>query len=795
MFESAFLIPLLPLLSFVLIIFFGRKLPGKGSFVAIGAIGWGLFHSLWIFLTVLTTHDYQPVDYHLYDFFKLSEHSTPIIEVAYRIDGLTAVMLMVVTIVSLLVHVYSLGYMGYKTEEEDVRFSRFYAYLSLFSFSMLVLVMANNLAVLFISWELVGLCSYLLIGHWFERDYPDPRQITPREAGLKAFITTKIGDLGFIVGLLGLFGLCSAALPGRATFNMAHIQYAVHTGLNSEAFPAWALTGCCILMFFGAVGKSAQFPLHTWLPDAMEGPTPVSALIHAATMVAAGVYLVARLCPILTPEAGWFIAYTGGFTALFAASIALAQNDIKKVLAYSTISQLGYMMLSLGVSAADVTGHSHAYQAGVMHLTTHAMFKACLFLCSGSVIHAMHGALHHVHSDEDAQDMRNMGGLFSATGSYSFWQTIFVLPFLPILGWFKPKYREQWNAAKMPMTFWTMLVATVAISGVPLFSGFISKDAILGGTLSFMVMAPGAQKIFALPLVVFGFGAAFLTAFYMFRLIYMTFFGEPRLPEGAFEHVHESPKSMTVPIGVLAILSFWFIFSFDPTGLFSHGWFYQKVSTPERAAAEVPDAGHVGIERESWALLRSASAEESGGHEVSMRAAGAGEAVPAERAGSHGGGWLSTVLHLVALVASIAIAFKGIQLSREWYALKKGEPAREMAGRHPKFYDQILNKYYCDQYYDKYIVKPGLRTAGFMFEFDNSVIDWFVNICGTVTVLLSHIKAIFDDYVVDALVNSVGVITKLVGDVARRLQTGFVQSYLAYIALLVAIAVILTQLA
>jgi len=795
MFESAFLIPLLPLLSFVLIIFFGRKLPGKGSFVAIGAIGWGLFHSLWIFITVLTTHDYKPIDYHLYDFFKLSEYSAPIIEVAYRIDGLTAVMLMVVTIVSTLVHVYSLGYMGYQTEEEDVRFSRFYAYLSLFSFSMLVLVMANNLAVLFVSWELVGLCSYLLIGHWFERDYPDPKQITPREAGLKAFITTKCADLGFVVGLIGLFGLCSAALPGRATFNMQDIQNAVNIGLSSNTIAPWALAGCCILMFFGAMGKSAQFPFHTWLPDAMEGPTPVSALIHAATMVAAGVYLVARLFPILPPEAGWFIAYTGGFTALFAASIALAQNDIKKVLAYSTISQLGYMMLSLGVGAADTSGHSGGYQAGVMHLTTHAMFKACLFLCSGSVIHAMHSALHHVHSHEDAQDMRNMGGLFSPTGTYGFWQTIFVLPILPILGWFKPKYREQWNSAKMPMTFWTMLVATVAISGVPLFSGFISKDAILGGTLSFMVMAPGAQKIAALPLVVFGFGAAFLTAFYMFRLIYMTFFGEPRLPEGAFEHVHESPRSMTVPIGILAILSFWFVFSFDPSGLISHGWFYHKVSTPERAAAEAPDAGQTGVERESWGLLQSASAERSGAPEASMGATAEGEALPVGDEESHGGGGLSHVLHIVALIASICIAFKGIQLSREWYAVKKGEPAREMAGRHPKFYDQILNKYYCDQYYDKYVVKPGLRTAGFMFEFDNSVIDWCVNICGTVTVLLSHIKGIFDDYVIDALVNTLGILTKFVGDVVRRLQTGFVQSYLAYIALLVAIAVILTQLA
>jgi NADH-quinone oxidoreductase subunit L len=836
MLETAFLIPLLSLISFVLIIFFGRRLPGKGSYVAIGAVGWGLFHSLWIFLTVLLTEDFQPLDYPLYDFFKLSENSASIIEVAYRIDGLTAVMLMVVTIVSFLVQVYSLGYMGYKTPHEDVRFSRFYAYLSLFTFSMLVLVMANNYAVLFVAWELVGLCSYLLIGHWFEKDYPDPRQITPREAGLKAFITTKLGDLGLVVGLMGLFALCSTVLPGKATFNMQQVESAVRMGLGTDAFPAWALTLVCILMFFGAVGKSAQFPLHTWLPDAMEGPTPVSALIHAATMVAAGVYLVARIFPILTPDAGWFIAYVGGFTALFAASIALAQNDIKKVLAYSTISQLGYMMLSLGVGAADVTGQSHGYQAGMMHLSTHAMFKACLFLCSGSVIHAMHQALHHVHSHEDAQDMRNMGGLFNPTATYGFWQTLFVLPFMPVLAWFKPKYRDAWADARMPMTFWTMLVATVAISGVPLFSGFISKDAILGGTLHFFAAAEDdMQRLQALPLVIFGFGAAFLTAFYMFRLIYMTFFGTPRLPEGAFEHVHESPKVMTVPLGALAILSFWFVFSADPTGLGSHGWFFHKVKQPERMAVQVPAAkGHTKAEPGFGGLLPLASAEEKAPAETQptppppdatgAKPAGEGQTGPAQPAPAAGkapdegikepepghgpapapppgehrakyGFDLSHSVHLLALVASIVIAFSGIRMSRNWYALRRGEPAKLMAERHPWLYDRVLHKYYCDEYYDKLVVKPGLSTARFSYDFDCSVIDWFVNICGVVTVLISQVKGIFDDYVVDALVNAVGFVTKLLGDIARKLQTGLVQNYLAYIVLLVAVAIVLIQLA
>lgn len=805
MLQTAFLIPLLPLISFVAITFCGKKLPGKGSSVGIFALGWGLFHSVWIFLTVLSganppgqfgqgRYDYNATPYvhHIYDLIKTGD--TAVVSVNFRIDGLTAVMLVVVTLVSFLVHVYSRGYMGYGTEHEDKRFSRFYASLSLFSFSMLVLVMTDNFGLLFISWELVGLCSYFLIGHWFEKDYPNPNQITPREAALKAFLTTKIGDLGFIIGLIGLFGLCYTVAGDGTTFNMLDVQNNVAKGLAANTIPMWALTAVGLALFFGAVGKSAQFPLHTWLPDAMEGPTPVSALIHAATMVAAGVYLVGRIFPILTPMAGWIIALVGGFTALFAAGIAFAQFDIKKVLAYSTISQLGYMIMSLGVGAADMTGSSGGYQAGLMHLTTHAMFKACLFLCSGSVIHAVEHALHHIHSHDDPQDMRNMGGLFKSTGEYSFFQTVFLMPFMPLLGKFSDTYKQQWNSAKMPVTFWTMLVATVAISGVPFFSGFLSKDAILGGTAHLFLNAEGGMKILAGMLLICGFGAAFLTAFYMFRLMYMTFFGEPKMPEEAYAVVHESPKSMTYPLAVLAILSFWCVFSFDPTGLGSHGWFYYQSGTspdgqartsgvvkePRRVAFEYLGGEHrTDAGNGSFDILPSAHAED-----------GAGKA---SSAGGHHGP--NSLAKYGAFALSLIIAFVAIGKSRRWYLLQKGAPEKEFAERRPELYDNLSNKWYFDEFYDSNVVKPTLQAADLMAAFDASVIDSFVNSTAVVMVMLSKIKDSFDNYVIDSIVDSFGHITSFLGGLFRRVQTGLVQSYLVYITLLVAAVAVLFQIA
>ncbi len=393
-----------------------------------------------------------------------------VLDIAFRLDALSALMLSFVTFVGTLIHLYSVGYM-----QDEEGFGRFFAYLNLFMFSMLTLVMANSLPVLFIGWEGVGLCSYLLIGYYYDKDFA-------AAAGKKAFVTNRVGDFGMVLGIFGIF-----ALFGTADFSF--VDMARHGAMNGHA--PLSVYAVCLLLFLGACGKSAQVPLYVWLPDAMAGPTPVSALIHAATMVTAGVYLVARCSAVfvLAPDALTVVAWVGAATAIFAASIGLAQNDIKKVLAYSTVSQLGYMFLACGVGA---------FGAGMFHVFTHAFFKACLFLGSGSVIMAMH----------HEQDMRAMGGL-------------------------RPK---------IPQTYWTMMIATVAIAGIPPLAGFFSKDQILGAAFG-----AGHPGLFAVGLVTAG-----MTAFYMFRLARMTFFGTFRGSKEAEGHIHESPATMTVPLWVLA---------------------------------------------------------------------------------------------------------------------------------------------------------------------------------------------------------------------------------------------------
>src|SRR6202453_1526906 len=398
------------------------------------------------------------------------------VDFSLQIDQLTIIMLGVVTFVSLLVHIYSTGYMAH---EEG--YYRFFSYLNLFVFFMLTLVLAANVVLMFVGWEGVGLCSYLLIGFWFLKQ-------SAISAGKKAFITTRIGDFGFTIGILLLFWTFKSVDFSTIFKQLANMQ--------PETFvPTGVLTAISLLLFTGAIGKSAQLPLYVWLPDAMEGPTPVSALIHAATMVTAGVYMVARMNPLFSraPIALFVVALIGALTAFYAATIGLVQTDIKKVLAYSTVSQLGYMFLGLGVGA---------YASGVFHLMTHAFFKGLLFLAAGSVIHAMGGE----------QDMRLMGGLRS----------------------------------KIPITFWTMFIATFAIAGIPGFAGFFSKDAILEAAKD------GPNANFWLWLL--GVVAAGMTSFYMFRLIFLTFFGKPRYDEHKV-HVHESPHNMTVPLIFLAILS------------------------------------------------------------------------------------------------------------------------------------------------------------------------------------------------------------------------------------------------
>jgi NADH-quinone oxidoreductase subunit L len=465
------LIVLLPLLGFLLNGLLGNRL-GKRFVTAVGCgLPIAAFAVALKYFFDLQATGGTPIVEVAYTWFAAGRDK---LEIAFYFDRLTAVMALIVTGVGSLIHVYSTGYM-----KEDKSYARYFAYLNLFLFFMLMLVLGRSLLVLFVGWEGVGLASYLLIGFWFE----DPAKAA---AGKKAFITNRIGDAGF---LLGMFVLYTAL----GTLEMDRINAA----FMASPAPAVSASLVGILLFIGACGKSAQIPLHVWLPDAMAGPTPVSALIHAATMVTAGVYLVARLSGVYlhAPEASAVVATVGLATAFFAATIAVVQTDIKKVLAYSTVSQLGFMFLALGVGA---------YGAAVFHLYTHAFFKACLFLGAGSVIHALSGE----------QDIRKMGGL----------------------------------AKKIPVTFWTFAVATAAIAGIPPLAGFFSKDEIMWFALA--SGRGGSALLFAVAAL-----TALMTSFYMFRLLWLTFLGKSRMSHEVEHHVHESPSSMTSVLVILAILS------------------------------------------------------------------------------------------------------------------------------------------------------------------------------------------------------------------------------------------------
>ena len=521
---------------------------------------------------------------------------------ALQVDQLTVVMLLLVTGVGLLVHIFSVGYMAH-----DAGYCRFFAYLNLFVFFMLTLVLGANLLVTFVGWEGVGLCSYLLIGFWFLKK-------SAADAGKKAFITTRIGDMGFMVGMLLVFATYHT-VDYRGIFNAA-------TGAPVETHLG-VITAICLLLFAGAVGKSAQLPLYVWLPDAMEGPTPVSALIHAATMVTAGVYIVARMNPLFSrsPIALLVVAIVGAVTAFYAATIGIAQTDIKKVLAYSTVSQLGYMFLACGVGA---------YSAGIFHLMTHAFFKGLLFLCSGSVIHAMGGE----------QDMLKMGGLWK----------------------------------KIPITAWTMLVGTVAIAGIPPFAGFFSKDEILFAAFA----GPYANK----PLWALSALAALITSFYMFRLIFLTFSGEPRYDEHHV-HVHESPWSMLGPLAILAVLS--------TVG----GWF----AAP--ALWGGPDHFKNFLDP---VFAQSATL------------------APAIEEASH-----SLELQMSAL--AVALALIGLAVAWWLYFNKPLDKARGAAKSLGGLYTLVYNKYFVDELYLAVIVRPLLSLSkNFLWQIvDVGMIDGIVN--------------------------------------------------------------------
>ena len=662
----ALLILFLPLLSFVYQLFFGKCLGSNTPFVSIFIIFSMFVLCLFLFLNIFDEYyKYKPILDVSGVWFSTGAFT---LELGLYVDKITCIMLMVVSLISLLVHIYSVEYM-----KGDPRYSRYFAFLGLFTFSMNGIVLSNSLVMMYLFWELVGLSSYLLIGFWFEKD-------SAANASKKAFLTNRVGDIGMFIGMLLIFFVCG-------TFNINGIIASVDNGLFINNMQLLTIAG--ILVFMGAVGKSAQFPLHIWLPDAMEGPTPVSALIHAATMVAAGVYMTVRIFPFLTPVALEFVAITGAITALMAAIIAVTQMDIKAVLAYSTISQLGYMVMALGVGA---------HQAGFFHLVTHAMFKACLFLCSGSVIHAMHHSLHELHDhDTDPQDMGNMGGL----------------------------------KAKMPITYVAMLVATLAISGVPFFSGFLSKDAVLAGTLAYYHSHHGWTII--LPIA--GFGAAMITAFYMFRLIFKTFHGKPANAK-IYDNIHESNYLMSVPLIILTVLSFAFIFTLPSINPFEgYGWFTDAVGKIKHVAG-----------------LDMYYVKEQIHH-----------------------------AHYQAMFTSLFVAAIGIGLSVLFYLLHKVNPDSVAKKVNMfKLYDLSYNKFYIDCIYSKVLYKPFMCFSKFASKVDWDYYDQkFIDSFGWIALRFSD-KSGYADYtwLDQKIIDGFARLSTWFGLLLRKSQGGVLQNYL-----------------
>jgi len=561
------------------------------------------------------------------------------VNIGFLVDALSLIMMLTVSGVSFIIHVYSIGYM-----HDDPGFRRYFTYLNLFVFFMLTLVSANSFLLMFVGWEGVGLCSYLLIGFWYQNK-------APADAGKKAFIVNRIGDYGFLLAMMLIF-----VVFGTLDF-IPVFENAPHL-LRSGELTVVLIT---LLLFVGACGKSAQIPLYVWLPDAMEGPTPVSALIHAATMVTAGVYMVAR-CNVLfslAPLSMGVVATVGAITAIFTASIAIVANDIKRVLAYSTISQLGYMFLACGVGA---------FTAGVFHLMTHAFFKALLFLCAGSVMHALSGEL----------DMRKMGGL----------------------------------KAYVPVTFITFFIGCLAIAGIPPFAGFFSKDEILWYAFqsNFFLWALGAI-------------AAFMTAFYMFRAVFMTFYGKSRMDTEVEHHVHESPSVMTVPLSILAVLSV--------------------------------IGGLVGIPIiKGWNRIHDFLAPVLGGHEAHLAEKSVTGIAYASEVASHAE---STVQHSVGLElfmmgVSVAIGLAGI-IAAYYFYLRRPELPGKIAERFKGAYNLLVNKYFVDELYHAYVVTPINMISTFLWRgIDEKVVD-------------------------GAMVNGTAWLVKRVSGGLRRLQTGSVQNY------------------
>ncbi len=631
------LIPLLPLLAVLLNGLLGSRYTHETAHrLAWGSVGLSFLCAIAVFIDTIKTGQVREVVAYRWIF-----GGDLTVNLAFLIDPLTCIMMLVVTGVGFLIHLYSVGYM-----QGEEGFTRFFTYMNLFMVSMLLLVMGNNYLVLFIGWEGVGLCSYLLIGYYYDR-------VSAAKAATKAFVVNRIGDAGFLVAIFLVF-----VQFGTLDYTQVFAQ--------ADTLTVGMATAIAICLLIGAIGKSAQIPLYTWLPDAMEGPTPVSALIHAATMVTAGVYMIVRNHVIydMAPVAMTTVAWIGGTTALFAATIGLVQNDIKRVLAYSTVSQLGYMFLACGLGA---------YAAAIFHLMTHAFFKALLFLAAGSVIHALAGE----------QDIRKMGGL----------------------------------QRKIPWSHGVFLVGTLAIAGLPPLAGFWSKDEILAHAFT-----QGRYVLYAMAAL-----GAFLTAFYMFRLTYLTFYGSSRVDPQVASHVHESPAVMLGPLVVLAGLSIVGGFPGVPP---QSGWFHHFLA-PVTAVADA--VHHAGLTEE-----------------------------------------------LVLMGIATVIALLGWGLAHYMYRLRPDRPAQWSQGA-PRAYNTLLNKYYVDEVYDVVFVEF-MKKVGRAWDWvDRTIIDGAVRSVGGLTQAGSAGSTWIEKHVIYGLLNVIGYTNHLAAWSWRKLQSGMVHHYAAII--------------
>ena len=653
MYDKLWLIPFFPLLGSIINGLLGKRFIKNEKLI--GAIGTGM-----LFLSFLVSCKYfiqllgDSVKSHQNVIASWMSVGKLQVDWGFLLDPLSALMIMVVTGVGTLIHLYSIGYM-----HGEEGFYRYFSYLNLFVFSMLMLVLGNNALVMFVGWEGVGLCSYLLIGYYFEKK-------SAGDAAKKAFVMNRVGDFGFLLGLFTIFWALGS--HGVWTINFVEITENAHLLSGDMVLGASVTTVATLCFFLGATGKSAQLPLFTWLPDAMEGPTPVSALIHAATMVTAGVYMIGRMNILfaMSPTTMFVVALVGALTAIFAATIGFAQNDIKRVLAYSTVSQLGFMFVAMGVGA---------FTAGIFHLMTHAFFKACLFLGSGSVIHAMHHALHHAHLDDDAQDMRNMGGL----------------------------------RKKMPVTWATFGISCLAISGLPFFSGFFSKDEILWWTFA---STRGSKVIWVIVVV-----AAFMTAFYMFRCLYMTFYGEQKTNPKAKEHVHESPWVITLPLVVLA-------------GLATVGGL---IGIPHAI-----DIAHVGNKLNAFLAPVFHHSQEL------------------YKIEAHG----SASTEIILMVFSVAVALAGIGLATVMYMKDPSLPGKFTA-KFSTLHRAVFNKWYVDEIYDTLFVNTTKKLGIFCWRgFDVKVVDGIVNgvakLVGSLSSVLRYTQSgLFQNYALTMVLGTV----------------------------------------